>query len=84
MCSNQRSIVAFCGRGGSVGKVSDDWERPVAGALLIEAHLVRLVEDREWAFVLGFRRVLKILNVLAHDLAVGDQKALQKTIGENQ
>lgn len=40
--------------------------------------LVRLVEDRERTFVLGFGGVFEIVDVVANDLSVGDEEALPK------
>ena len=40
------------------------------------AHLVGLVENREWPFVLWLRRVLKVLDIGADNLAIGDEESL--------
>lgn len=38
--------------------------------------LILFVEDGEWSFVLCFRRILKVLDVFADNLAVCDEIAL--------
>jgi hypothetical protein len=43
-----------------------------------QTDLVRLVEDCKRALILGLGRVFEVLDILADDLAVGDEVALRE------
>lgn len=43
---------------------------------IMQTHLVALVEDYKRTLVLGFRSVLKVVNVFTDNLPVGDEEAL--------
>lgn len=68
-CSKKRRRVADYAKGkGQGGPGERERERG--------AHLVGLVENREWPFVLWLRRVLKVLDIGADNLAIGDEESL--------
>lgn len=77
---NKRSRL-YIGEIKEITVVGDDDRRPnlldVGEEAAEEGGLVGFVEDGEETRVIRFGRVLEILNVLAHNVPVGNQEALQ-------
>lgn len=71
MCSKKRRMTAFC-RVRKERSLRID-RRKRRRSFSCQTHLAVLVEDRKRTLILGFRRILEILDILRHNLPIRNQ-----------